>query len=98
MEPKTRSGEVTQRIAVTGEKNESLTQPDLSDRSLATLTPEVQDDLKIPDGQWVAVDPNPEDGLDDAEVDALLSEALQVVENKGVPKDTTSLNPAALLG
>ena len=92
-EPKTRA-----ERAVPGDKNESLIQPDLSDRSLATLTPEVQDDLKIPDGQWVAVDPNPEDGPDDAEVDALLSEALQVVENKGVPKDTTSLNPAALLG
>ena len=44
------------------------------------------------------MDPNPEDGRDDAEVDALLAEALQGVENKGVPKDTTSLNPAALLG
>jgi hypothetical protein len=85
-------------IAVTGENNKFLTQPDLSDRSLAALTPEVRDDLKIPDGPWVSVDPNREDGLEDAEVEALLSEALEVVENKGVPRDTTSLNPAALLG
>ncbi|MGA9239696.1 hypothetical protein [Robiginitalea sp.] len=100
MDRKTRSDvNVTSTdIAVTGEYNKSLTQADLSDRSLADLTPEVQDDLKIPDTEWVTSDTNREDGIDDAEVDALLSEALQVVENKGVPRDSTSLNPAALLG
>jgi hypothetical protein len=92
-EPKTRPDRV-----VTGEKNEPLTQPDLADRSLATLTLEVPDELRIPDRQWVAAVPNREGGREDAEVDALLSQALQVVENKGIPKDTTSLNPAALLG
>ena len=100
MDRKTRSAiTVTSRdMAVTGEKTETLPQPDLSDRTLAGLSPEIQDDLRIPDGQWVAMEPNREDSLDNAEVEALLTEALQVVENKGVPQDTTSLNPAALLG
>ncbi|MGB5402385.1 hypothetical protein [Robiginitalea sp.] len=84
--------------AVTGGKNEPLPQPDLTDRALAGFTPDIQDDLKIPDAEWGAPDSNLEDGLDDAEVEALLAEALLGVENSGVPTDTTSLNPAALLG
>lgn len=85
-------------IAVTGEKSESLPQPDLSDRGLAGLTPGIQEALEIPDTEWVASDTNPEDSIDDAEVDALLLEALEVVESRSVPKDTTSLNPSTLLG
>lgn len=84
--------------AITLEKNESLTQPDLSDRALAGFNPDIQDDLKISDEEWIALDRDLEDGLDEAEVEALLSKALVMVENKGVAKDTTSLNPAALLG
>jgi len=85
-------------IAATGGESESLPQPDFSDRALAGLTPGIQDALMIPDTERVASDTNLEDGRADAEVDALLVEALEVVESRSVPKDTTSLNPAALLG
>jgi hypothetical protein len=97
-EPVSQDGKTRNDQAVREVENRNLVRPDLADRSLAVLTPEVQDDLEISVGPGVAVDTNRAEGLEDAEVDALLSEALQVVENKGIPRDTTSLNPSALLG
>lgn len=88
----------TATMAVTEEAHVPLSEVELSDRTLADFGTALQDDIKIQDSYWAAADQDSGVQVIDSEVDALLSEAMSGVENRDVSRDTTSLNPATLLG
>ncbi|MGB5652761.1 MAG: hypothetical protein WBM56_02910 [Robiginitalea sp.] len=81
-------------------KLDPVNQADLADHSLNVLYADVQEALKPADRALIAASHDEENNEDsaDAEVDALLSQALRVAENKSVATDTVILNPARLLG
>ncbi len=81
-------------------KSEPVKQVDLADQTLEVFPTDVQEEFKsaTPDLIAAADDVESKDGLRDSEVDALLTQAMQVADNKGIPTDTVTVNPARLLG